>query len=245
LFAADQQQSWNGAREAFNAMHAKLSFTSSPESHRTLVVTSPLPGDGKTTVAVNLAGTVARQGHKVLLIDADIRRGIVHSVFRLPRSPGLIDVLSDASDVGGALRAVRVANGRPLHVLTRGTPNDDPAQVLGPARIRAFVERMAFEFDWVIIDSPPLNVVADAALLGATGAGVILVARAGVTSGAALTYAAEQLRSIRATVVGTVLNGIGKREASYDSAYRYYEYAGGYGAPLGASWSGQVADGRG
>lgn len=236
-FASDQDLAWNGAREAFNGLHARVSFA---DVRRTLVVTSALPGDGKTTVAVNLAGTISRQGYKVLLIDADIRRGIVHSVFRVPRSPGLIDVLAGASDLASALRAVRVANGRTLHVLTRGTPNDDPAQVLGPSRVRAFVDSIGSEFDWVIIDSPPMNVVADAGLLGATGAGVVLVARAGVTPTNALAYAAEQLRAMNATVVGTILNGIGKREASYDSAYRYYEYASGGGA-----YGSNAADGTG
>jgi Mrp family chromosome partitioning ATPase len=113
-----------------------------------------------------------------------------------------------------------------LHVVARGTPNDDPTQILGPAQVHALVTRMAAEFDWVVIDSPPLNVVADAALLGATGAGVLLVARAGVTSGDALAYATEQLRSVRAEIVGTILNAIDKREASYDATtYSYYEYA--------------------
>src|SRR4029079_3603297 len=142
------------------------------DAQRVVIVTSPMPGDGKTTVAVNLAGTIARQGKKVVLIDADLRRGVVHSVFQLPRSPGLSDVLTSVIDVGGAIRVLELAPGRVLHILTRGTPNADPAHVLGP--VESLVTQMASEFDWVIIDSPPINVVADAALLGATGSGVLL-----------------------------------------------------------------------
>jgi capsular exopolysaccharide synthesis family protein len=231
-FATDDAMNWSVAREVFNGLHAKVVFAAGREARRTLIVTSPLPGDGKTTIAVNFAGTVARQGQKVLLIDADLRRGIVHSLFQLPRSPGFADVLAGAIDIGAAIRVVPVADGRVLHVLPRGTPNDDPAGTLEPARVQAFTDTMAAEFDWVIIDSPPLNVVADASLLVATGAGVILVARAGVTPTAALAYAAEQLQSIQATLIGTILNAIDKREASYDSAFRYYAYATGYHASM-------------
>ena len=112
-----------------------------------------------------------------------------------------------------------------LHVLTSGTRSADPTQVLGPGRMGSLLERLAKEFDWVIVDSPPFNVVADASLLSTTGAAVVLVARAGVTPVEALRYAVEQLRAVRARVVGTVLNGIDKREASYDNAYSFYDYA--------------------
>jgi Mrp family chromosome partitioning ATPase len=113
---------------------------------------------------------------------------------------------------------------RVLHVLTSGTRSSDPTQVLGPGRMGSLLERLANEFDWVIVDSPPLNVVADASLLSTTGAAVVLVARAGVTPADGLRYAVEQLRAVRARVAGTVLNGIDKHEASYDNAYSFYEY---------------------
>lgn len=121
-----------------------------------------------------------------------------------------------------------------LHVLTSGTQSSDPTQILGPGPMGALLERLASEFDWVIVDSPPLNVVADASLLSTTGAAVVLVARAGVTPAEGLRYAVERLRAVRAHVAGTVLNGIDKREASYDNAYSFYEYASIYAemAPL-------------
>jgi len=221
---------WNAAREAFNGLHANVAVVTTPSPGRLVVVASPLPGDGKSTVAVNFAGTLARQGQKVLLVDGDLRRGIVHAALRLPRAPGFLDVLSGVSDLGGALRTMPTAGGptgggRMLHVLTSGTLSSDPTEVLGPGRIGALLERLSNEFDWVIVDSPPLNVVADASLLSRTGAAVVLVARAGVTSAKGLRYAVEQLRAVRAQVVGTVLNGIDKREASYDNGYSFDEYA--------------------
>ena len=226
---------WTAAREAFNGLQVNLAVVTTPSPGRLVIVTSPLPGDGKTTVAVNFAGTLARQGQKVLLVDGDLRRGIVHAALRLPRAPGFSDVLSGVSDLGGALRTMSIGwgptgggptgSGRMLHVLTSGTQSSDPTQVLGPGRMGALLERLASEFDWVIVDSPPLNVVADASLLSTTGAAVVLVARAGVTPTKGLRYAVEQLRAVRAYVAGTVLNGIDKREASYDNAYSFYEYA--------------------
>ena len=221
---------WSAAREAFNGLQANVAVVTTPSPGRLVIVTSPLPGDGKTTVAVNFAGTLARQGQKVLLVDGDLRRGIIHAALRLPRAPGFSDVLSGVSDLGGALRTMPTGSGptgsgRMLHVLTSGTRSADPTQVLGPGRMGSLLERLAKEFDWVIVDSPPLNVVADASLLSTTGAAVVLVARAGVTPVEALRYAVEQLRAVRARVVGTVLNGIDKREASYDNAYSFYDYA--------------------
>jgi capsular exopolysaccharide synthesis family protein len=221
---------WSAAREAFNGLHANVAVVTTPAPGRMVIVTSALPGDGKTTVAVNFAGTLARLGQKVLLVDGDLRRGVIHAALRLPRAPGFSDVLSGVSDLGGALRTMPTAGGptgggRILHVLTSGTLTSDPTQVLGPGRMDALLERLSNEFDWVIVDSPPLNVVADASLLSTTGAAVVLVARAGVTPAKALRYAVEQLRAVRAQVVGAVLNGIDKREASYDNAYSFPDYA--------------------
>ena len=224
--ASGEGREWGMAREAFNGLHAGLAFAMSGPSARTVIVTSPLPGDGKTTVAINLAATMARQGHKVLLVDGDMRRGMVHRTLRLPHAPGLADILLGASDLAGALRTVQIAPGRHLSVLVNGTTPRDAADVLGPTRLHALMERTASEFDWVIIDTPPLNVVADAAVLSGMGAAVMLVARAGVTPTEALAYAVELLRGVRARVVGTVLNAIDKQEARYDSAYSYSEYFG-------------------
>ena len=220
---------WTAAREAFNGLQANVAVVTTPSPGRVVIVTSPLPGDGKTTVAVNFAGTLARQGQKVLLVDGDLRRGVVHAALRLPRAPGFSDVLSGVSELGGALRTMPTGggptgSGRVLHVLTSGTLSSDPTQVLGPGRMGSLLERLANEFDWVIVDSPPLNVVADASLLSTTGAAVLLVARAGVTPAEGLRYAVEQLRAVRARVAGTVLNGIDKHEASYDKVYSFYEY---------------------
>jgi polysaccharide biosynthesis transport protein len=225
--ASREGSEWGKAREAFNGLHAGLSFATAGPSGRMLIVASPLPGDGKTTVAVNLATTMARQGQKVLLVDGDMRRGMVHRALRLPRAPGLSDILLGASDLAGALRTVQIAPGRNLCVLVNGTPPHDPADVLGPTRLHGLLERTSSEFDWVIVDTPPLNIVVDAAVLSGTGAAVVLVARAGVTPAEALVYAVDQLRGARATVIGAVLNAIDKREASYDSAYSYYEEYGG------------------
>jgi len=132
---------WTAAREAFNGLQANVAVVTTPSPGRLVIVTSPLPGDGKTTVAVNFAGTLARQGQKVLLVDGDLRRGIIHAALRLPRTPGFSDVLSGVSDLGGALQTMPTGGGptgsrRVLHVLTSGTRSSTECAIAAQSESR-------------------------------------------------------------------------------------------------------------
>jgi protein-tyrosine kinase len=214
------------ASEAYGILQTNIAFARSNVEIKTLVLTSPLSGDGKSTCAVNLALTLAHRGLKTLLIDGDLRRGVVHTAFNTPKDPGLTDVLRGAIELSAGIRQVEVGDhGAVLHYLAAGTTPPNPSGVVESTPMRLLLEQLAVQYDRIIIDSPPVNIVTDAALLGASADGVLLVARAGVTESAALAYAMEQLRHVGAPVLGVVLNDIDfRRDAAYDGAYRYYNH---------------------
>ena len=214
--------------EALGMLQTNIAFSPPDAPVKTLVFTSPLPGDGKTTTVVNLALSLAQRGIRVLLIDADVRRGVVHSVFRGAREPGLSEVLRGITRFEHARRGVTVGERGVMDYLTTGKLYPGDYGLVASDAMRDLLARVREEYDLVIVDTPPVNVITDAAVLAANADGVILVARVGVTQASALTYAVEQLRHVRAAVLGVVLNDIDlRRDAVYDSTYKYfraYEY---------------------
>jgi capsular exopolysaccharide synthesis family protein len=187
------------------------------------MVTSAMPGEGKTTSAANLALTSARRGASVLLIDADLRRGSIHGLFRLPRAPGFSEVLAGVRSYDTVMRRVEIEGGKDLHVITMGGVTKDASQLFVTVDLPSLFGALRLEYELIVIDSSPMNVVADATLLATISDGVIVVARAGVTVPEALTITLEQLSNVRAPVVGTVLNDIDyRRDGAYRKAHKYH-----------------------
>lgn len=224
-----------GELAVFAAAHARLaaniSFLPSEQRPRVLAITSALPGDGKTTVSVNLALALSRAGQRVLLVDADLRGGKVASMLQLSeRSGGLADVLGEHISGPDAVLTVSLAGGETLDVVVAGrTGQANPAQLLSSTRALDFMKWARSAYDIVIVDTPPVVSVSDAAMLVPMLDGVMVVARSGTTPREALALAMEQLQIVSAPVVGAVLNDVDiHRDALYDSAYRYYgtEYTG-------------------
>jgi len=212
-----------GFASSYSRLVTNLGFAGVANPIRVVLVTSALPGDGKTTVATNLALTIAREGKRVLLIDADLRGGRVDAALRLPLAAGLGEVLRGQQEFETAVMQVPADGGREVHVLPRGTAKADPAALLASDKPREVLARARELYDMVIIDTPPVNAVADAALLSRQCDGVLIVARAGVTARDALVFAMEQLRIVHAPVIGAVLNDVDLRgDAGVDGAYQYY-----------------------
>ena len=212
-----------GFAASYSRLVTNLGFAGLANPIRVVLVTSALPGDGKTTVATNLALTIAREGKRVLLIDADLRGGRVDVTLRLPVAAGLGEVLRGQHAFETAVLQVPAGGGRELHVLPRGTAKADPAALLASDKTREVLARARELYDMVIVDTPPVNAVADAALLSRQCDGVLVVARAGVTARDALVFAMEQLRIVHAPVIGAVLNDVDLRgDAGVDGAYQYY-----------------------
>jgi capsular exopolysaccharide synthesis family protein len=212
-----------GFAASYSRLVTNLGFAGMTNPIRVVLVASALPGDGKTTVATNLALTIAREGKRVLLIDADLRGGRVDAMLRLPLGAGLGEVLRGQHAFEAAIRKVPAGDGREMHVLPRGTVQVDPATLLASDKPREVLARARELYDMVVLDTPPVNAVADAALLSRQCDGVLVVARAGVTARDALVFAMEQLRIVHAPVIGAVLNDVDLRgDAGVDGAYQYY-----------------------
>ena len=210
--------------EAFGMLQTNIAFSLPAGAVKTLVFTSPLPGDGKTTTVVNLALSLAQRGVRVLLVDADVRRGVVHSIFRGDREPGLSEILRGLARFEQVRRRISVDGRSVLDYVSTGKFVPGSYGLVVSAAMRDLLARAREEYDLVIVDTPPVNIITDAAVLAANADGVIVVARVGVTQAPALSYAVEQLRHVRAAVLGVVLNDIDlARDASYDNSYKYFQ----------------------
>lgn len=214
------------ASEAYRTLRTNLVFVNPDRPPKTILVTSPAPADGKSTIVSNLAAILAQQGLKVLAIDVDMRRGTLHRLFGGVREPGLSNLLIGRGTLEEAIQDIDMGDGGRLHLIGTGTPPPNPADLLGSNRLRQLLDRLAPRYDVILLDCPPINLVTDAAVAGTQVDGVLLVARAGKTQREELAFSMEQLRKVRVTALGTVLNDFDfKRDASYGGDYYGYQYA--------------------
>jgi succinoglycan biosynthesis transport protein ExoP len=229
--------------EAFRMLRTSLVWCEQGDDMKTLVVTSAAPGEGKTLTSANLAVTFAYDGLRVLLIDCDVRRPRLHGLFQVPRSPGLMDLLTPSYNGDGApsltfdpsagrtdsgrpvTDVVRSTNVRGLSLLTCGALPTNPSGLLSGVRMRVLLRELAKSFDLVILDTPPVLATADAGILASLADGVLLVVRAGQTDRVAAKRAHQQLVNVGARVVGTVLNDPGGEVSQYGDYYYPYDYA--------------------
>lgn len=185
---------------------------------RTLMVSSALPGDGKTLTSTNLALTLSEAyQRRVLLIDADLRRPSIHHVFNLPNARGLADGLR--SEAAGTLPLIEVSPH--LTVMPAGTADHSPMAGLTSDRMRAVIKEASDRFDWVLLDSPPIALMSDANLVAALVDGVLLVIGAGTTDYTAVRRAVAEFG--RERIVGVVLNRVAKEGGAHEH-YRTYYY---------------------
>jgi tyrosine-protein kinase Etk/Wzc len=205
--------------EAYRTLRTNVTFVNAGQKMQCIVVTSPGPGEGKSTTAANLAITLAQQGARTLLVDADLRRPIVHRAFNLVQEPGLTDVLVGTT---GLREAIRPNVAPKLDLLPAGPQPPNPSELLGSEAMQKLVAQLRGQYEMVVFDSPPILAVTDATVLGAASDAVILVLRAGETEEAAAQRALQQLRRVQARVAGAVLNGIERRRDRYYN--RYYNY---------------------
>jgi succinoglycan biosynthesis transport protein ExoP len=207
--------------EAFRTLRTNLIFSQAIQTLRTIVITSPSPQDGKTTTAANLAVTFAQQGMRVLLVDCDLRKARVHSMFQLPREPGFSQLVVRQATVEQVVQRTGVEN---LFVIAAGVLPANPSELLGSANARAEIESLAGQYDLVLLDTPPVHAAADALILGSMSNGVLLVLRAGHSERSAAQDALRRLASVGAHVIGAVLNDPDHKVPQYGSYYYYYEY---------------------
>lgn len=213
----------NPRAEAFRALRTSLLFVDLASEHKSLVVTSAMPSEGKTTSTANLAITLAENGAKVALIDADLRRPRLADVMGLEGTVGVTDLLIGQAEIGDVAQPW----GRgALTVIPAGQTPPNPSELLGSGAMRALLDELEGSYDHVLIDSPPLLPVTDAAVLSKLTGGTIVISAAGRSRRPQLERALADLEAIGARVLGIVLT-MAQRQAS--GSYGGYGY-GGYGA---------------
>jgi protein-tyrosine kinase len=209
--------------EQFRTLRSRLYQLRASQSLRTLLVTSSIPGEGKTFVTANLAQAIVRQpDRRALIIDADLRCARLHLPLGAPTSPGLTDYLRGEADEMAVIQHGQEGN---LCFIAGGNEVTDPSELLSNGRLQKLLDRVAPVFDWVILDSPPCVPIADASILANLCDGVLLVVRAGMTPSAVAQRAHQELQG--KNIVGVVLNAVDEA-GMYGSAY-YQGYGYGYG----------------
>jgi len=212
----------SAAAEAYRALRTNIQFASPDKPVRAMLATSTRPDDGKSTTIANLAITFAASGSPTVLVDADLRRPHLHKIFGLSNDTGLTTWVSEVARVGAdaatvpvPLQDTMVSN---LKVLTSGPVPPNPAEILASQRVADLLSLLKETADYVLIDTPPIIAVTDAAVLAPRVDGVLLVINAGKTRRDLAVKARDMLRQVNATLLGVVLNN-----ASIDkSAYEYY-----------------------
>lgn len=212
----------NGA-EAYRSMRSALLLSSIDNPPRVIVVTSSFPSEGKTTTALNLAIVLAQRGERVLLVDADLRRGSLYHVFGLPgQGLGLSTVLSQPGESPELPNPIEELP--TLHVLPTGPRPPNPAEMLSSNRMEEQMREWTQQFDRIVVDTAPLLAVSDTQALAVRADAVVLVARAGVTRKRALIRARDLLWRVNAPVAGVVVNDVDLRLENFYT-YRYGVYA--------------------
>lgn len=212
-----QEQPFSKAAESYRTLRSSLLLGAGGDT-RVLVITSALPGEGKTVTAVNCATVLAQQGTKVLLVDADLRRSSLHRNFGIRKNPGLGDVLSGGCTAEDAV--VMVKSIPHLSVVTSGATLPYPAEALASESMTSALQRWRTEYDHIVIDTPPVAMVTDAVVLAAQADAVLLVALASGTTRQALRRTRDLLLRANANIAGLVVNGVDQTyESNYYQAY--------------------------
>jgi len=216
--------------EAYKSLRTNVLFSLPKEGCKKFIVTSALAGEGKSTVSTHLAAALADMGVSVLVIDCDLRRGKTHRLFGVKRSPGLANVLAGFADINSAVQKTSVDN---LFVLPSGVVPPNPAELLASSRMQELVDEFSKSFDYIVLDTSPVNVVSDALPLVNMVDGVVVVVRQNYTDKGALERCMSSLEFAEAKVLGVVFNDIEGKKAAKDRRYGYYK--GGYYSYISSS----------
>ncbi|WP_152207622.1 polysaccharide biosynthesis tyrosine autokinase [Marinobacter changyiensis] len=210
------------AVEALRSLRTSLHFGMMDANNKILMISGPSPGVGKTFVSSNLAGVMALADQKVLLIDGDMRRGFCHEVFDVTKDNGLSDILAGKATLENAVHQTEVLN---LHFIARGTVPPNPSELLMSKRFGEFMEQASSLYDLVIIDTPPLLAVTDAAIVGKHAGTTMMVARFGVNPVKEIELTMRRFEQNGVEVKGAILNAVVKKASAYGyGGYGYYNY---------------------
>lgn len=211
------------AAEAFRVLRTNLHYANPDNPLQRVMITSAGAGEGKSTTAANLAISLAQAERSVLLVDADLRRPVLHTMFRQPSVPGLSSYLAGDALPDAVVVKTSIPN---LSLVACGPIPPNPSELLGSRRMNDFLRTMSERYDMIVLDSPPVLAVSDACVLVPAVDGVLLVVGSGIVVRPALKRAKEQLASVRARILGAVVNRFDAMANGYSK--RYYDNYEGY-----------------
>ena len=201
----------SAAAEAYRTLSTNVLYAGEDSAPKVVLLTSPAAGEGKSTTCANLAVVMAQAGKSVLLVDCDLRKPAIHSLFGLRNVFGLVDVLTGER----SLRDVYQEPMPGLKMVTAGPALPIPSQVLSSKRLSGFLQEVREEFDCILLDAPPLESTSDPAILASQVDGVLLVFDARGTRKGALRHSIRSLEAVRANLLGTVMNNVRTSESGY------------------------------
>ena len=217
--------------ESYKSIRTNILFTIATSEKKIIAVSSANPGEGKSTSAANLAITLAQTESKVLLIDADMRKPVQHKTFHVKNTEGLSTLIIQKSNFENSIKHGSTEN---LDILPSGPMPPNPSELLASEQFRKLLEQLAERYDYVILDTPPINVVSDAMVMKDAISGILLVLRYAVTTFEELSDCMKQIELAQANVLGFVLNDVHRTHNSSYYNYKYkYKYKYGYGGYYG------------
>ena len=212
--------------EAYKSLRTNLEFLSTSGNCKTILITSSVPEEGKSNVALNLAMTLTASGNRVVLVDCDLRKATISRYLRIPRNhTGLTNVITsrDVSTLSTALVRMKETG---ITILPVGTIPPNPAELLATPIPEKIFGALQNAFDYVIVDTPPVSVVTDAAVLCRVADGVLLVVRPGVTTIQGAQLSKKNLEAVNAHILGVVMNGYNAKKSGRKDGYSYaYSYS--------------------
>lgn len=210
------------AVESLRSLRTSLHFATLEAKNNILMISGPSPAVGKSFVSCNLAAIIAQTGQRVLLVDADMRKGYLNKLFRMEVSNGLSDLLAGKIDLATSIHTTEVEN---LHVITRGQIPPNPSELLMHSNFTQFLEKVSSQYDLVIIDTPPILAVTDAALVGRQAGTSLIVTRFGVNAAKEIQVTKRRFEQNGIVVKGAIFNAVERKASAYGyGSYSYYQY---------------------
>jgi len=205
--------------ESYRSLRTNLTFVSPDKPLKTIVLTSAGPSEGKSLTISNLATAYAQMGKKTLLVDADLRRPVIHHIFNCEREPGFTDLFGENPDFNRIIHSTDKEN---LYIVPAGVFTPNPAELIGSNRMTQIIEKLSETFDIIFFDSPPIVAVTDSTLLGTKTDGILIIIKSNHTEREIASRAINMLKNVNIRILGTVLNDIDLTHRY--SSYGYYKY---------------------
>ena len=205
----------SASAEAYRELKSNIQYSSFDKKYKTIVITSPMPAEGKSITAGNLALALSQGEKRVLLLDCDLRRPSLHKKFNVSNANGLSDLLTENMKI----EDVQKEYTKNLTIITGGRVPPNPSEMLESNKMTEFLEEMKKRFDYIIIDTPPIKVVTDARILSTKADGVVLVVKSKCTKRNDIMQAVESINKVNGKIIGTVLNGKKEKAKNYNYYY--------------------------